>query len=349
MIKKLKIMTRIFTIVFCFLFVTNFSFAQAKQTSLIIKKTADWCPFCGTYGWDFFKKLQDQGAEANSIMIAMHFSGVLSNETAIDLNKNFSGPGQPVFFDNGTDILVGSSNVDAKVKDFLNSSSSRAAVDPKVSFKFKLVQKGTRLSAQIELENQAKLDSAEYSVSLFVLRDKFIANQASVGSMASHINILSAKLTPTTYGIQAYKGNIAAKTKLNLVHDFDQPALHNGKAEDVKIAAILWSKNKAGRYDFINGNVLPLNALSTSVENLTKNISFSAFQRDQNLVIRSENHYVDASIKIFDTKGSQVQSFVFEKGEIEKAFDVSGLKTGIHLVQISAGAYKNVQKIFISK
>ncbi|HMP29618.1 MAG TPA: hypothetical protein PKD85_08450, partial [Saprospiraceae bacterium] len=75
--------------------------AQSKQASLLVKKTADWCPFCGTYGWSFFRKVKEQSQDLPSIMIAMHYSGGLINTTAVDLNANFSGPGQPVFFDNG--------------------------------------------------------------------------------------------------------------------------------------------------------------------------------------------------------------------------------------------------------
>ena len=30
---------------------------EAKQNTLITKKTATWCSFCGTWGWDFFENL----------------------------------------------------------------------------------------------------------------------------------------------------------------------------------------------------------------------------------------------------------------------------------------------------
>jgi hypothetical protein len=220
-LKDFDTMKRIISVLLaCFFLVAIQGFSQSKQSSLIIKKTADWCPFCGTYGWSFFSKVKDQSKDLPSIMIAMHYSGGLGNATAIELNNNFSGPGQPVFFDNGRDMVVGSSNVDARVKQYIDSVNVRAAKVPRVNINLKLVPKGNQLAAQIELENTQTLVNVEYSLSLYVLRDNLIANQASVGPNASHTNILSASLTASTFGIPAYKGNIFANTKLNLSQDF---------------------------------------------------------------------------------------------------------------------------------
>jgi hypothetical protein len=349
-LKDFDTMKRIITVLLaCFFLVAIQGFSQSKQSSLIIKKTADWCPFCGTYGWTFFSKVKDQSKDLPSIMIAMHYSGGLGNATAIELNNNFSGPGQPVFFDNGRDMVVGSSNVDARVKQYIDSVNVRAAKVPRVNINLKLVPKGNQLAAQIELENTQTLVNVEYSLSLYVLRDNLIANQASVGPNASHTNILSASLTASTFGIPAYKGNIFANTKLNLSQDFTAPTLHNGKPDDVKIAAILWSKNASGKYDFVNGTVVPISNISTSFENLASLTAFKTYQRDHQLIVESDLLERNSVIKLFNLKGELISEKVTDGGERETSIEVSNFSLGVHLIQLTTNGTTATQKVLIHK
>jgi hypothetical protein len=49
----------------------------ATQKSLITKRTADWCPLCGGWGWPFFRQLILDNSN-KAVLIAAHYSGALS-------------------------------------------------------------------------------------------------------------------------------------------------------------------------------------------------------------------------------------------------------------------------------
>lgn len=322
----------------------NFSYSQDKQASLIVKKTADWCPFCGTYGWTFFRKVKDDTKDLPSIMIAMHYSGGLMNKTAEELNGNFSGPGQPVFFNNGRDMIVTSQNVDAKAKEYTDSVKVRASRKELVKIELKIVPKGTQFTAQLEIENESALTNAQQTVSLFVLRDNLIFNQASVGPNASHTNVLSGSLTPTTFGVPVYTGNVAAKTKIKINQDFPAITLHNGKPEDVKIAAILWNKNAQGKYDFINGTVLPYSQISTSVQNLANNQLFDVLQKGDQLHIQKEKPGI---VSVFDLKGQVILTDFYDQNEVN--IQLNEFLNGWYLVQLRNNEGIATERIVIQK
>ena len=74
-----------------------------SQKTLITKKTADWCPFCGQWGWGLFKGMLTDNEE-DALVIATHYSGDLKNDDAEAISDNFGGFYQPIFFVNGKDI-----------------------------------------------------------------------------------------------------------------------------------------------------------------------------------------------------------------------------------------------------
>lgn len=45
------------------------------QTTLITKRTADWCPYCGSYGWQFTTQLKPKLEGKDAIMWNVHHSG----------------------------------------------------------------------------------------------------------------------------------------------------------------------------------------------------------------------------------------------------------------------------------
>ena len=51
------------------------------QRSIVTKRTADWCPNCGTYGWTYFKDAIEQNGD-KAVFIAAHYSGGLAAPAA---------------------------------------------------------------------------------------------------------------------------------------------------------------------------------------------------------------------------------------------------------------------------
>jgi hypothetical protein len=322
----------------------SISFSQESQASLIVKKTADWCPFCGTYGWTLFKKIKEETKDMPSIMIAMHHSGGLKNKTAEELNANFSGPGQPVFFNNGNDMFVTHLNIDEKSKEYLDSVKVRSLRKELIKVELKIVPKGNQYTALLEIENQVSLTNAQHTVSLFLLRDNLIFNQASVGPNASHTNVLSGALTTTTFGLPVYTGTITEKSKVKINQDFGPITLHNGKPDDVKIAAIVWNKNDQGKYDFVSGTILSLSQLSTTVESLESKPDFKVYQNAENLLVSKEKPGI---ISLYNLQGQIFFSQFFDQNEA--MIDLNGIFNGVYLVQIKNNDGISTQRIIIEK
>jgi hypothetical protein len=125
--------------------------------------------------------------------------------------------------------------------------------------------------------------------------------------------------------------------------------LHNGKPDDVKIAAILWSKNASGKYDFVNGTVVPISNISTSFENLAGLTTFKTYQRDQQLIIESDLLERNSIIKIFNLKGELISEKVTDGGERETSIEVSNFSLGVHLIQLTTNGNTATQKVLIHK
>ena len=88
-----------------------------QQWTLFHERTADWCPYCGTWGWDFKDKLITEFAGKPVVFAAVHHSGGLANPTSIELGKNFNGTAQPIFYEGGNDMNVSSSDQNTKLEE----------------------------------------------------------------------------------------------------------------------------------------------------------------------------------------------------------------------------------------
>nr|HMP32607.1 T9SS type A sorting domain-containing protein [Saprospiraceae bacterium] len=109
--------------------------------------------------------------------------------------------------------------------------------------------------------------------------------------------------------------------------------------------AILWSKNSDGRFSFVNGTVVPMSELTTSVESFTSEAQVKAFQRDQKLIIQSEVLSTQANIAIYDNVGKLLLSKNTSGGDYEQIIDISSFQTGVHFIQIG----NITQKVMIIK
>ena len=77
---------------------------STKNWTLIHERTASWCPYCGTWGWDMKDRILTEFADEEVIFMAVHHSGDLTNPVAQQFGDNFGGFGQPIFFVDGVNI-----------------------------------------------------------------------------------------------------------------------------------------------------------------------------------------------------------------------------------------------------
>ena len=96
------------------------------QLTLITKRTADWCPPCGAWGWNAFEGiLEDNGNRAISLTLHYSSSDFFYTPTAQDLISNMDGfPGRPGFI------------VNEEVLSLFNANAVRDAVKERVDANF---------------------------------------------------------------------------------------------------------------------------------------------------------------------------------------------------------------------
>lgn len=237
------------------------------QTTLITKRTADWCPYCGTYGWQFTNQLKPKLVGTDGIMWNVHHSGGLSTNTSKAIASNLGGAGQPVIFLNteADDIGLTATNVSAKVDEVVQLVKD-------LSFFGALVGMGGEASvgSSGELEAEAKIkfyDSAEngeFYIGFYIVKKNLVAFQQSVGQNAVHHAVLDQSMTTSHFGNKVATAPIAKGAEFEAKAELANLVLHNGKLEDTKVVMVLWNKLASGKYIFLNAREVNITGSQTS-------------------------------------------------------------------------------------
>ncbi|MCB0650294.1 MAG: Omp28-related outer membrane protein [Saprospiraceae bacterium] len=244
---------RFLTLAF-FAFAITFVSAQEievpqTQMSLINKVTADWCPYCGTWGWDFFHDLNTDNS-AKAVVFAIHYSGGLQNQTASALTTNYGAVSQPRFILNGVDQNVLSNTTAAARESIQEKVNLEASMSP-------LAQTG--LNATYRDDNMLYcntrttfFDAADgaYYMGIYLVEKQVIHQQASLGNNAQHLNVLRLSFTGNTFGTLLANGSIAAGTSFD--YQFSIPK-DSYTPSNLEIVSIIWKK-EGETYKFVNAN-----------------------------------------------------------------------------------------------
>ncbi|MDP4712543.1 MAG: T9SS type A sorting domain-containing protein [Saprospiraceae bacterium] len=313
------------------------------QMSLITKKTAVWCPYCGDWGWNMYKGLVEDNA-SRALMLSAHYSGDLSNSTAIALTGNFGGAGQPRFYLGHRDQGVNSGNMSTKRADI------KAAVSDAYENGTPLAQTGFRIEVSGQtatVQTATRFFSAAegtYRLGAYLVRKTLNYSQAGRGSMADHTNLLIRALGSENFGKAIVNGSVAAETLFNETFQVEFEA--SEKPEDYLVATILW-KEVNGKFEFVNTNFSDLvSEVSTSVNsnilaeksltlapNPVADVLYLSFSLKQSVA--------DARISIRDLQGRELRRVL--AGSLEagpQALEVNNLETlpaGVYVVQFNLG------------
>lgn len=310
------------------------------QMSLITKKTATWCPYCGDWGWNMYKGLIEDNA-SRALMLSAHYSGDLSNSTAIALTNNFGGAGQPRFYLGHRDQGVNSGNMSTK------RSEIKAAVNDAYENGAPLAQTGLRIAVsgqQATVQTATRFFSAAegtYRLGAYLVRKTLIYSQAGRGSMADHSNLLIRALGSDNFGKAIVNGNVAAEALFN--ETFQVAFAAEEKPEDFIIATILW-KEVNGKFEFVNTNFSDVvSEVSTSVSNFLAEKSLTLAPNPVadvlNLSFSLKQSVADARISIRDLQGRELRRVL--AGSLEagpQALEVNNLETlpaGVYVVQFN--------------
>lgn len=340
-----------FSLMLTCLFVAHGLIAQQieqVQRSLITKRTATWCPNCGSWGWTFFHDLI-QDNEQSCVFMAAHYSGALETGVAIDLTNNFGGNYQPEFFFDQDKYPVTPFTLEAYRPVFKALADSAYAATPMANCGFTPVyQNGAiEVDAKIRFFQPA---SGEFYFGVYLVEDHLMAYQSGQGNDADHRYVLQASFTNESFGELLVNGTVAANDEFTKSYSLP---IGDPTGYDYHIVGIIWKK-EGSKYKLVN--VWSTNTFGDPTQ--AKEISgLTSFSLAPNLTsgntllkLQLENTLPDATLEILNLEGvpvEKVYSGFLPAGVHHFNLDLSHYPKGQYLVKLSGKEGTKVQRLIV--
>lgn len=315
---------------------TSFSQEVPQTQKIVITKiAATWCPPCGGTAWDRFETINEKYA-GKAIILTAHpsRSSRLHSPEAIDFSNNLPQAfGQPLFYVNSAKYTTNTILENAEAS--INQANEGSPIA------------NTGITATIKdntLEVKAKVKffqagDGDYYLSLLVIEDGVIEQQASRSSEAVHKKVLRSSLMGGTFGQEIANGAIAADTEYTFTDtkELDPKWI----TDNLEVAAIIWQKID-GVYNFVNAhsdNVsfsTSVNFLETAGVNLS--LSPTILRENATVSINTPIALDNLTIELFNIAGQPVQNIF--SGNLNNGFhqfiiDKSHLTTsGVYFLQM---------------
>lgn len=284
-------------------------FAQSSsfsQKTLVTKRTASWCPNCGTWGWNFAKAI-DELENENAILIRAHYSGDLQSKAAQDITENFKAVYQPEFYINEEVQSVGSTTWESKVADFNQTIDENASLSANVSTTILSSIDGETISVEVSATLLNDIEG-DYFLGTYVLENGVENNQSGFGP-AIHNRVLREAFTEDSFGEQMIEGSGSKGTHFV----FDAAITPEGEAlEDraFEILVIVWKKEEE-QYTVENVHVSAIGAMTNTETLVLSEAKFNVYQTGSDLVVdfyNKEKAQTSASFGIYTMAGEKVIS-----------------------------------------
>lgn len=319
------------------------------QKSLITKRTATWCSFCGGWGWDFFSNLV-QDNSANALVIAAHHSGDLTNSAATAITSNFGGISQPRFYLGNEDQSASSGNAATKRTEIQSQVITNSGMAPVVNAGVTAVKDGNDVTLSIKTRF-FQATEGEYYVAAYVIEDGVINFQASQSSSAVHKNVLRAAFTNDTFGELVAEGSIAAGDTFDKT--FSMTLDPSWVQSNLEIAVIVWKKD-GDEYLFVNTNSTDTFEPPTAVNDFL--LSEASLQLAPNVStdlvdvwINSKENLAEANLYLSNVIGQRVAT-IFQ-GELlqgEQRFELRKANAGpagLYFLTLESGGKVLTKKV----
>ncbi|MCF8236797.1 MAG: T9SS type A sorting domain-containing protein [Saprospiraceae bacterium] len=233
---------------FCFILaVGQAQEVQEKQMSLVVKKTATWCPNCGSWGWEWFKDLINE-TEDQAFCIALHStSSDLKPPNDLDgaLLAQFSGNGGfPTFFVNG---VAGSS-----LSGLMTAVSEAAELSPVAGIGMLTGFQEEDITVQGRVEFFQPYQG-EIFVGYYIIEDSLVHSQSAQGSNAVHRNVLLNAIEGNPFG-NSMTVDVQAGESLIFPGVQSFPSLAIDRSY---ILGVIWTYAN-GKYTYLNSWMEPI-------------------------------------------------------------------------------------------
>ncbi|MBK6783379.1 MAG: Omp28-related outer membrane protein [Saprospiraceae bacterium] len=318
-----------------------------KQWTMFSKVTADWCTFCGGWGWELHKQLINEFENKNTIIWALHLgSSGLTNDAAKDIIANLGGSGQPRFYESQTNMNASNSNIPQKIDEAKSIVEINDLFDPIAGIGLTAtLNDDKKLDVMTNILFLSDAEGGNFYLGLYLIEDKVIHNQANQGQNAVHRYVLRNSILPATFGENFANGPIAK----DLTYWF-QRSMENVTAnpENLKVAAIIWTKDNNGKYKFFNANMIDVDLISNTGNPEQKFNVFTNFQNnDLFLRIENEENIPQMKINIMDVQGKIMYSSQLENvTQVEKTIEMS-CPSGSYILKIDTNDHGSMSKKLI--
>ncbi len=332
-----------------FLFLTVATQAQevpSSQQSLIIKKTASWCPPCGEWGWDLFENLIEDN-EDNAILWAMHYSGGLQNATTQGINGNLTGSGQPRFYINNVNISGPANDIQTEMKAGVIANADKTAEVNAIATNLDVSGESISVTVKSKFFIEAE---GEYFLNVYIVEEEVDHVQAGRPD-AMHEKVLRDDMAGDAFGVLLTSGTTAMNTSFST--DFSIPIAVAWDVNHIELSTVIWKKVGAN-YEFVNGTTTSSIILDTKAP-LLKTAKMTIAPNpifDFATIKLSVEESLIGDLTIYDSKGSLVQR-IGSKNEINEStnidLDVTNLKSGQYFVRFNTNKGQLTQKIIVQK
>ena len=344
-------MKQIFTLLVV-LSLTVVGYGQSfKNTPLISKRTADWCPNCGSWGWTFKLAILDEISSEDATIVALHHSGGLANATSTAITEAMGGVSQPKFFFNNTDIGASSGNWNNKLDELKADVAAMNMEIPDFGIELHgyLGASANEVVAEINLHVNQSVEG-EYYLGTYILTNDLVHMQAgnSAGGSAEHKKILLDEFSGTPFGRVIGNGPL-----LEGVMNFDiTTTFANVPDAQTDIAVIIWKKD-GNDYIIANTAVVEgIELLSTNDDfNWVSDASAVYFDNQINIDLSSEETIGEYQVKVIDMNGRIVADDrgMSSERQVNLQLDASGLTSGNYFINFLSSNGLWSEKVVVVK
>ena len=341
-------MKQIFTL-FIVLSLSLVGYGQTfKNQPLIAKRTADWCPNCGTWGWDFKLAILEEIPAEDATIMAVHHDGGLANETSEAITEALGGFGQPTFFLNNENIGASSSNWSTKLDELKTSVSTMNEEIPAFGIELHgyLGATANEIVTEISLHvNQAV--EGEFYLGTYLLTNNLDHNQAG-NSSNIHQKILLDEFSGTPFGRLIGNGPI-----LEGVMDFSiTTAFDNLPEAATDVAVIIWQKD-GDEYGVVNTAVVEGVELLSSNDEVHWIVDAKSYYTQDaiNIDLNSEKTIGEYRINILNANGQVVKTIKNTTADtfLQMQIDASAFATGSYFINMTTSKGLWSDKIMVIK
>lgn len=315
---------------------------NTDQYAIITKRTADWCSRCGQHGWALFKDLVENKGDKPVIIWAAHASGGLANDASEAITSNFGGSGQPVFYVNDSDLNVTSSNYQDKTQEALTFVDELALFPAFVGLGIEAtIDENATVTINAKAQFQQTLQG-DYHMAIYEVRNHLISNQASVGAMADHLNVLTGVLSDDPFGDKIGGEEVAGGEEFTITKSIENFQLHSDNVADVNFVVVVWNKNN--NYRYINAGSTTLQMVSNTTAITADQIAY-VVEGDQLMVTLPQlDQDLTVSLQTLDGKVLTTQA-----AAQNMRIDVGALTTGMYIINLRGSGVNTSQKVMITK